>query len=87
MTGGFPDFSLLECVDTCSRIALLVVPDGFDFYEDDRFVDFSDNVEFTTLIGVIAGNNLITFAPEICCGKAFNEVSFGTVACFAFFSF
>ena len=47
VTCGLPDFPLLFAVHASRRVALLVVPYGFDFHEYDSFAFARDDIEFS----------------------------------------
>jgi len=55
VTGGLPDFFLLEDVHAGCWISLMVVPDGFDFDENDGVLIACDDVEFSATVGVVPG--------------------------------
>ena len=82
VAGGLPDFLLFEGVDAGRRVSLLVVPDGFDFDKDEGLAIAGDYVEFSAAVGVVACQNVVAFAHQVCGGLGFDKISFWTVVCF-----
>ena len=62
MAGGLPKFLLLERVHAGGRVAFVVVPDGFDFDKDECCSIAGDNIEFSTVVSVIASYDFIALA-------------------------
>ena len=65
VAGGLPDFLLFEGVHACGRVSLLVVPHGFDFDKDECCAVAGDDVEFSTAVGIVAGQDFIAVALQI----------------------
>ena len=72
-------FLLLLDIDACSRVSLLVVPNGLDFDEHDGSVVTCNDVEFPALVGVVPCENAVAFAHQERCCVRFDEISLGTV--------
>lgn len=75
VAGGLPNFLLLEGVHAGGRIPFLVVPDGLDFDEYESSVIAGDNVEFSAVVSVIAGDDFIAFAHQERDGLRLDKIS------------
>ena len=75
MAGSLPNFVLFGCVDASGGVPLRIAPNGFDFNKNEGCSVAGDDVEFATAVGVIAGEDLVAFAHEVCGGMRLDKVA------------
>lgn len=80
MASGLPNLLLLESVHTCGRVPFLVIPNRLDFNKNESPVIAGDNVEFSAMVSVITGDNLVAFAHQECHRLRLYKISLSAIA-------